>query len=97
LVLLLETGWVDTRINENLNVERAREVTALVPNGCRSKDDQILDRSPDGLHAGQLNEIHGIIRESAKAVQCSAMALRRKILRHNDSGMPAGREEAATA
>jgi hypothetical protein len=54
LVFLLETGRVDTRISENLNVERAREVAALIPDWSRSKDDQILDRvrmisMPDSL------------------------------------------------
>jgi len=86
LVLLLETGSVDARISESLNYERAREVTALIPDRSRSKDDQILDRSPDDL-----SEIHRIIRNH-QVEECSAMPLLTKILRHHDSGTLRGEE-----
>ena len=65
MVLLLETGRVNTCISEDLNVERARKVAALIADRSWSKDDQILDRSPDDLHAGQPSEIEKNLREPA--------------------------------
>ena len=61
LVLLLETGRIDTRFGEDLNVERTGKVTALVPDRRRSKDDQIVDLGPNDLHARQPSEIREII------------------------------------
>jgi hypothetical protein len=67
LILLLETGRIDTRLGENLDVERPGKVTALVPDRRRSKDDQILDLGPNDFHAAQLSEIRGIISQSAQS------------------------------